>query len=116
MTDSPKPLLYHESVDALRRELMATHLAMYATSQTYMEAALDGREVTRRDAVTDAWHAATTGWNFSYVLAAVLGVAAKEFGDDVAHRLACVADNLIANGDDDPGHNADVTPEREASR
>ena len=116
MTDSPKPLIYHDSVNDLRRDLMASHLDMIDRSHTYMEATFHGREVTRRDAVSDAWQAATAAWNTSYALAAVLGVAAKEFGDDVAHRLAIVADNLLANGDDDPGHNADVTPEKETTR
>jgi hypothetical protein len=107
-----KPLLYHDDADHLRRDLMAAHLDMMRRSETYMSAKLAGTEVPMSEAVSDAWQAATAAWNTSYVLAAVLGVAAKEFGPKVADRLAYVADDLLANGDDHDW-NADVAPEPE---
>jgi hypothetical protein len=112
MTDDAKPLLYHDNVGHLRRDLMAAHLAMLDRSQRYMNAVLSREKIGPREAFSDAWQAATAAYNTSYALAAVLGVAAKEFGDEVANRLAFVADDLLANGDVDPGHNADVTPEQ----
>lgn len=46
---------------------------------------------------------------FGYALAAVLGVAEREFGHITAARLAQVADDILMNGDSDD-LNADVTP------
>jgi hypothetical protein len=115
MTDTPKPLIYHDSVDDFRRGLVATHQDMVDRAGFYTNARLAGENVPLKDAVSDAWQAACIAYNATYALAAVLGFAAKEFGDDVAHRLAAVADDLIVNGDDEPGHNADVTPEKETT-
>jgi len=111
MTTTQEPTIYHASVDDLRRDLMATHLSMMASSEKYLAVRMGQAPVpSPKTAVSDAWVNACAAWNATYVLAAVLGVAGKEFGDEVALRLANVADNLLANGDDDPGHNADVTP------
>ena len=121
MTDSQKPLPprrlpHHDSVDDLRRGLMTSSVAMAARSDAYKRASLLDEPVPVEDATFDAWEAATRAWMTSYVLAAVLGVAGKEFGAEVAHRLACVADEVLANGDGTPGYNADVTPEKESAR
>jgi hypothetical protein len=48
-------------------------------------------------------------YGYSYALAAILGVAEREFGPEVARRLAAGADQILTNGDFDD-LNADVMP------
>ena len=62
----------------------------------------------------DAWLASVSAGNYAYTLAAVLGVAEREFGHDIAARLACVADDVLINGDDHD-RNADVNPDADAA-
>jgi hypothetical protein len=102
---------YHASADALRRAFMADYQGwdkirarwspLRGNPDTSPEA--DGR------AAADAYVAALTAGQYAYVLAAVLGVAEREFGPQTARRLASLADNLLENGDD-RDLNADVRP------
>ncbi len=111
MTGEPKPTLYHDSVDHLRRDLIAGYETHRAMADKYFAATIRTDIPPVRDAISDARDASAAAYNVSYTLAAVLGYAAREFGEDVAHKLACVADNVLANGDDgDVPHNADILP------
>jgi hypothetical protein len=64
----------------------------------------------------DVIPAATMASFYSYTLAAVLGIAAREFGVVVAHRLAVEAVELLANGDFDDANGDLPEPEREPDR
>lgn len=110
-TTDPKPTLYHDSVDDLRRELIESHLHHVALTEKYFAATIRPDVPPTREAITDARNASAAAYNLAYTLAAVLGFAGWRFGPDVAHELACVADNVMTNGDDgDTPHNADVMP------
>jgi hypothetical protein len=98
---------YHDSVDGLRRELVATSERFRQDAAAFMPPSLAAAEPMHNAAYIGSLMAGT----YSYTLAAVLGYARREFGEDVAHELACVADNLLMNGDDaDVPYNADVMP------
>lgn len=111
MAGEPKPTLYHDSVDHLRRDLIAGYQTYLARADQYFALTIRPDIPPTKDAISDARDASAAAFNVSYTLAAVLGYAARQFGDDVAHALACVADNVLYNGDDgDEPHNADVMP------
>lgn len=115
---------YHESVTEFRRELVKSSLMWDKLHSPYWDAAhaffvekraaAVGNEPARPDqAIFDASSAGMMASSYAYTLAAVIAVAQKNFGDEVAQALASVADDLLINGDDYPGWNADVTPEGE---
>jgi hypothetical protein len=91
-----EPLVHYESVDDLRRSLMKG----FKIHQEFAE-----RHV--RDGDVPAVSTAVTAFNLYYTLSAVLGVAQREFGPEVARRLALVAEDVMANGDS-VGHNLDL--------
>lgn len=65
------------------------------------------KEMDYGDAVGIAEGAAAMATAYAYTLAAVLGIAEKEYGAETAHRLASEAEEILINGDFDD-HNADV--------
>lgn len=96
---------YHESVDHLRRDLMRAY-------EQYVKAVQEHRPQTLADTTpmqATAYMSSLAAQSYSYTLAAVLGYAAREFGPEVAHALACVADDVMENGDDND-LNGDVLP------
>jgi hypothetical protein len=101
-----QPTAYHDSVTSLRRELMqesANWSRRKDQPPVPVPYRLPGGPVSR--AYTSSLMAA----NYAYTLAAVLGFAGREFGEGVAHALACVADEVMTNGDF-ADLNADVQP------
>ena len=116
---------YHESVEDFRRELVKSSVTWDKLHAPYWDAthafhvaklaAAAGSEPVRPDqALFDAASAGMMASAYSYTLAAVIAVAQKDFGEEVATALACVADDILINGDDDPGWNADVMPPEDA--
>lgn len=107
--------IYSGSVTDFRRELVASaemfekmHRPYSAQSFAALQAQCTGRprpEVPA--AVRDADLSGLMARTYAYTLAAVLAVAEREFGHEVAARLACKADDIITNGDGD-ALNADV--------
>jgi hypothetical protein len=99
---------YHDSVDHLRRDLMKAHTAWFkAADQSRPEqaAGADPAQVA-------AYSAALMASSYSYTLAALIGYA-RRYGEHIPHALACVADDILMNGDDD-NLNADVQPDAPA--
>jgi hypothetical protein len=102
MTDT----IYSGSVTDFRRDLVHESGRQHDVSHSY-------REWKPGTPQGDAWAGALMAANYSYALAAVLAVAEREFGHEVAARLACKADDILTNGDG-AALNADVTPDAEA--
>lgn len=100
MPDTARRTPYHDSVDDLRRELVGE-------ASRLRERADRHRDHSASEAVRDAWSASVLGAGYAYTLAAVLGQAGVEFGPDVQHRLACLAEEILTNGDP-AACNADV--------
>ena len=116
--------VYHETVTDFRRELVKSSLMWDKIHSPYWDAthaffvakraAAAGSEPVRPDqAIFDASSAGMMASSYAYTLAAVIAVAQKNFGEEVARALANVADDLLINGDDEPGWNADVIPAEE---
>ncbi len=101
----PKPTLYHDSVDHLRRDLMTSYDQYEKAVQEYRPQSLAGSG----PAQATAYMSSLAAKGYAYTLAAVLGYAGRKFGTDVAHELACIADDIMNNGDDE-NINADVMP------
>lgn len=104
MTD-PKPTLYHDSVDDLRRELMTSHVHYAKEVDRYRPKALAGSDPMQ----VTAYMSSLSAGSYCYTLAAILGHAADKFGQEVADELGRLADDILTNGDDD-NINADVRP------
>lgn len=103
---------YHETVTDLRRTLVRSAEGWNTTSSRYFDLmhTAEGRVMATSPAeVRDAYAGSLMAYGYSYALAAVLGVAEREFGPRVAKRLAFDADEILTNGDFD-NLNADVTP------
>ena len=108
--------LYHTTVDNFRRVLAAEADGFHKTMEPYSKkvngACLARRAGQPHEAPTraeqDAYLGCLMAGSYGYTLAAVLAVAA-EFGPEVQQRLACVADDILINGDDHD-RNADVMP------
>ena len=119
---SPDDTPYSGTVTDFRAELMVTSRMWSETERPYREqvhAALKavrgtGKPPVIQPAVADAHCACMMAASYSYTLAAMLGYAEKNFGHATAARLACLADNILMNGDDGE-HNADVTPAAEVT-
>lgn len=118
---------YHESVTDFRRELVKSSLMWDKLHSPYWDAthaffvekraAAAGQEPVRPDqAIFDASSAGMMASSYAYTLAAVIAVAQKNFGAEVAQALASVADDLLINGGGDPGWNADVMPADETTQ
>ena len=91
----------YETVSDLRRGLVSSAVAWHETADRHYE----DRKVS--PAAGDAYVGNLMAGNCSYALAAVLGVAAREYGEAVAKRLAWIAASLMTDGDSDD-LNADV--------
>jgi hypothetical protein len=108
---------YHQTVDDLRRELVgeaATFREQMKPHQKVVYGLRDAKragETVREPAAEerDAYIGCLMAGTFAYTLAAVLGAAGEAFGQGVCERLACVADEILTNGDD-RDRNADVLP------
>ena len=124
---SPEPgTAYHESITGFRRELVKSSLMWDKLHSPYWDAthaffvaeraaAAEHKPVRPDQAIFDASSAGMMASSYAYTLAAVIAVAQKNFGDEVAAALASVADDLLINGDDEPGWNADVMPPDETA-
>jgi hypothetical protein len=97
----------YETVSDWRRGLVSSAYAWQELAARY-------QGVKAPDAARDAYVGNLMAGNYSYALAAVLGVAAKEYGVAVAKRLAWIAASLMIDGDSDD-LNADVTPATEGN-
>lgn len=95
--------IYHDSVAALRRELMADAEQWHKAGDAYFRQRKDDAKAA------GAYAPSRMAGVYAYALAAVLGVAERELGPQTARRLADVADDILENGDDDD-LNADVRP------
>lgn len=107
---------YHETVDDLRRQLVESHLMWEKAMAPHRDAVMAAREQGRDpdsvpDAVRDAYMASMMASAYSYTLAAALKVAQEHLGEEAARTIAWEIDEILTNGDDDPGRNADVMPE-----
>lgn len=111
-TTDDKATLYHASVKDFRATLVKASAMYERMSTEYQKPLMEAAEKAREagdpslrdevpDVVRDAHMGALGAYSYSYVLAAILKDAENEFGKDVAHRLACRADDMLANGDDD---------------
>ena len=94
----------YETVNDLRRGLVSSAVTWQETADRYCE----GRKETQ--AAADAYVSSLMAGCYSYTLAAVLGVAATEYGEAVAKHLAWFAASVMIDGDSDD-LNADVAPE-----
>lgn len=97
---------YHKTIGEMRHELVASAQDFEQMKDLHHKSAYT--ESTPA-AVRDAYMAALMAAHYGYTLAAVIGVAEREFGDETARRLAFVADEILMNGDDSD-RNADVMP------
>lgn len=100
---------WHSSVTEFRRALSQDAAAWQETLKKHFTA-MNGQPVQKVPPdLRDAYMASLTAASFAYALAAVLGVAEREFGPQTARRLASIADDLLENGDDND-LNGDVAP------
>jgi hypothetical protein len=109
--EQPWATAYHQTVDDLRRELAGESAKFHDRADSHRAAVFAAREENREApaAERDAYIAGLMAGSYAYVLAAVLRVAGEQFGQKLAGRLACVADDILVNGDDHD-RNADVMP------
>jgi hypothetical protein len=112
---------YHASVKDFRRGLVESadmfHEFKDKHSEAFTAAAKARREgqMDAHGAPSDAYTASLMAGHYAYTLAAILSIAEREFGEQVADRLANAADNILMNGDDHDC-NADVMPAVDAGR
>src|SRR5215469_994656 len=100
---------YHETVTDFRRVLAERAENWKRASERYF-GLLHAQPPGETPSAVRAAYAGTLGaYGYSYALAAILGVAEREFGPEVAKRLAFDADEILTNGDFDE-LNADVIP------
>jgi hypothetical protein len=100
---------YHASLTDFRRQLVtaAEHWGKQKEEyfrQVHAQPAAETPRVT-----LDAYAGTMMAGSYAYTLAAVLGLAEREFGPQIARRLASAADDILENGDDED-MNADVRP------
>jgi hypothetical protein len=98
----------HHSLEEFRRGLMSAAVYHHKVAGEY-EAVWDKPRGERLKSECDAHAGSLMAGSYAYVLAAVLRVAAEEFGPQTARRLADVADCILADGDGED-LNADVKP------
>lgn len=106
-----KDTINHHSVDDFRRDLVADATAWHATRDECWKLVNNPDTPSGQvpESASTAYHASLMAWQYAYTLAAVLRVAARDFGPETARRLAIYADGILADGDDED-LNADVTP------
>jgi hypothetical protein len=105
---------YHDSVKDFRRGLAESAVMFHDFKDRHSDAFTASAKALREGtgghgAASDAYTASLMAGHYAYALAAVLGIAEREFGEQVADRLANAADNILMNGDDHDC-NADVMP------
>ena len=95
---------YHETTRKFRAELVtsANHFTDVKAHYSKITRIPDAPQ-----AAGDAYSSALMAMNYAYTLAAVLGTAERQFGTEVAARLAAVAAEILTNGDD-ADRNADL--------
>lgn len=109
MTDQT---LYHASVKDFRTSLVKASTMFEQMSNEHQEPIMRASALARetgdashRDkvpaAVRDAYQGSLMAYSYGYTLGAVIRFAEQRFGEDVALELACRADDLLTNGDDD---------------
>lgn len=98
----------YETVDDLRRGLAGSSVTWQEHADRYQETRTESR------ANADAYVGNLMAGCYSYTLAAVLKVAARDYGQAVARHLAWTAATVMIDGDDDD-LNADVMPATEAT-
>ena len=84
----------YDTVDDLRRGLVASADIWQKTADLYYPAR------SASDAARDANVGSLMAGTYAYTLAAVLGVAASEFGASAGRRLGWIAASVITAGDD----------------
>ncbi len=108
MSDRPDHIVsnHHESIDDLRRDLMSASMMWQARADALFPVIENADTATEVEkiALTSSLMAA----NYSYVLAAVLGIAQAQSPDAFAKHLAFEIDEMLNNGDDED-YNSDVT-------
>ena len=97
----------YETVSDLRRGLVSSAV----TWQEHADRHYEGRKDSQ--AAGDAYTGSLMASRYSYTLAAVLGVAATEYGEAVAKHLAWFAASVMIDGGSDD-LNADVAPVTES--
>jgi hypothetical protein len=112
---------YHHSVAEFRQELVKSaefyHEIMKPHDEeiTAIRRRTGGSSEDIPTAVWDAHAGLLMAGSYAYTLAAVLGVAEREFGPQTARGLASVAGDILANGDFDD-LNADVAAATDPGR
>lgn len=97
----------YETVSDLRRGLVSSAVTWQEIADRHCE----GRKGSQ--SAGDAYAGNLMASCYSYTLAAVLAVAATEYGEAVARHLAWIAASVMIDGDSDD-LNADVMPASEA--
>lgn len=109
----PKPEAGDQvDVDEVRRKLMQASIMWQQRADERAVVIQKGSDATDDEKIT--FLAALMAANYSYTLAAVLGIAKGHVAVDVAARLAFAAHDIMENGDHE-GFNADVMPAEEAA-
>lgn len=101
--------IYYHSVDEFRRTLASSAEAWHRAKEHYFSLMPARARDKVAPEVRDAYAGTLMAYSYAYALAAVLGVAEREFGPQTARRLALVADDILTNGDFDD-LNKDVAP------
>jgi hypothetical protein len=106
---------YHPTVTDLRTELMRSAENWHRLERPYWDQVSASMDRRRTDpnaepvpsSVAHAQAGLMMASSYAYTLAAVLGIAERQFGPQVARRLAFWADDILTNGDSED-HNADL--------
>lgn len=101
---------YHSSLTEFRRQLMAAAESWGKQKEGYFEQVHAQPPAETSRVTLDAYAGTMMAGSYAYTLAAVLGLAEREFGPQIARRLASAADDILENGDFDD-MNADVKPD-----
>lgn len=96
----------HHSVTEFRQQLVRAAEAWNKQKEEYFRQVHQPAAETPR-AVLDAYAGTMMAGSYAYTLAAILGQAEREFGPQIARRLASAADEILTDGDFDD-MNADV--------
>jgi hypothetical protein len=96
---------YH-SVTEFRQQLVRAAEAWNKKKEEYFRQVQQPAAETPRAAL-DAYAGTMMAGSYAYTLAAILGQAEREFGPQIARRLASAADEILTDGDFDD-MNADV--------
>jgi hypothetical protein len=109
-TEATEPATaYHETVTDLRRTLVKAAEEWHKTNEHYF-GLMHAQPPSETPAeIRDAYAGSLMAAGYAYTLAAILGVAERKFGPEVAKRLAFDTDEILTNGDFDD-LNADVMP------